>query len=258
MSIWHVEACRHTQMRCIPPNWSQCFTLLRHETCGCRHTPRCKLIPVLQSPTTPCLFDMWKYADILKWDVSPQSNPSASEPYYTMSIWHVEACRHTEMRCISPNWNPVLQSPTTPCLFNMWKHADIPKWDVSSQSNPVLQSPTTQCFTCGSMQTHPNEMYPPKLIPVLHSPTTPCLFDMWKHADIPKWDVSSLIKPSHFEPYYTMSLWHVEACRHTQMRCISTNPTQCFQALLHHVCLTCGSMQTYPNEMYPPIKPSAS
>ena len=148
--------------------------------------------PVLHSPTTPCQFNMWKHADIPKWDVSPQIDPSASEPYYTMSAWHVEACRHTQMRCISPN--------QTQCFIALLHHV---------------------CLTCGSMQTYPNEMYSP-------------------------------IKPSASEPYYTMSVWHVEACRHTQMRCISPNQTQCFRALLHNICLTCGSMQTYPNEMYPP------
>ena len=135
---------------------------------------------------------MWKHADIPKWDVSSLIDPIDSDPYYTMSIWQVEACRHTQMRCILP------------------------------------------------------------YIQVLQSPTTPYPFDMWKHVDIPKWDVSPLIKPSALEPYYTMSIWHVEACRHTQMRCFSPNQTQCFRALLHHICLTCGSMQTYPNEMYPP------
>ena len=142
-----------------------------------------QLNPVHQSPTTPYLFYMWKHADIPKWDVSSLIKTSASEPYYTMSIWHVEACRHTQMRCIPPNLSPVLQSPTTPCPF-----------------------------------------------------------DMWKHADIPKWDVSPLMKPSASEPYYTMSIWHVEACRHTQMRCIPPNWSQCFIALLHHAHLTCGSM----------------
>ena len=95
-------------------------------------------------------------------------------------------------------------------------------------------------------------MYPPKWNSVLHSPTTPCPFDMWNLADIPKWDVSPLFDPSASEPYYTISIWHVEACRHTQMRSIPPNWSQCFIALLHHICLTWGSMQTYWNEMYPP------
>ena len=125
-----------------------------------------------------------------------------------------------------PKLIPVLQSPITPCPFDMWKHADIPKWDVFPPNQ-------TQCF-----------------IAVLHH-----VFNMWKHADIPRWDVSSLIKPSHLEPYYTMSFWHVEECRHTQMRCIPPNWCQCFRALLHHVHLTCGSMQRYWNEMYCPNTP---
>ena len=158
-----------------------------------------------------------------------------------MSIWHVEACRHTQMRCISPN--------ETQCFIALLHHVCLTCGSMQTYPNEMYPPNQTQCFrallhnvslTCGSMQTYPNEMYPPKLIPVLHSPTTPCPFDMWKHADIPKWDVSSLIKPSASEPYYTMSVWHVEACRHTQMRCISPNQTQCFRALLHHVSLTCG------------------
>ena len=145
-----------------------------------------------------------------------------------------------------PKLIPVLHIPTTPYLFDMWKHADIPKWDVSATHetqcfrdllhnvsltcgrmqtcpNEMYCPNQTQCFrallhnvslTCGSMQTYWNEIYPPKLIPVFHSPTTPCPFKMWKHADIPKWDV--------ILPYWS----------------------QCFKALVYHICLTCGSKQT--------------
>ena len=169
----------------------------------------------------------------------------------------------------------MLQSPTTPCPC-------LTCGSMQTYPNEMYPPNQTQWFrallhnvslTCGRMQTYPNEMYPPKLIPVLQSPITPCPFDMWKHSDIPKWDVfppnqtqcfiavlhhvcltcgsmqtypnemySPLIKPSASEPYYTMSVWQVEACRHTQMRCISPNQTQCFRALLHNICLTCGSM----------------
>ena len=173
---------------------------------------------------------MWKHADIPKWDVSPLIKPSASEPYYTMSVWHVEACRHTQMRCIPP----IKPSASEPYYtMSVWhveacRHTQMrcipPNWTQCFRA--LLHH---VCLTCGSMQTNA------------------------------KWDVSPLIKPSASEPYYTMSIWHVEAWRHTQMRCIPPNQTQCFRALLHHVCLTCGSMQTYPNEMYhPSIKPSAS
>ena len=138
----------------------------------------------------------------------------------------------------------------------MWKHADIPKWDDSSQSNPVLQSPTT-----------------------------PCLSDMWKHADTPKLDVTPLIEPCPTEPYYMMWVWHVQDCKCTQVRCTpqsepsSTHPyytiwvwhvdtniwtqvqwtplpkqTQCYTLLLHHVSLTCGCIHMNPGQMYPPLQ----
>ena len=93
-----------------------------------------------------------------------------------------------------------------------------------------VTSNQTQCFrallhhihlTCASMQTYPNEMYPPKLNPVIQNPTTPCQFD-------------------------------VEACRHTQMRFVPPNQTQCCRALLHHVYFTCTRMLMYPGQIYPP------
>ena len=169
MSIWHVEACRHTQMRCISTHQTQCFRGLLHNvslTCG----------------------SMQKYPN----EMYPPKLIPVLQPYYTMSVWHVEACRHTQIRCIPPNWSQ--------CFRALLHHV---------------------CLTYGSMQTHPNEMYPP-------------------------------IKPGASEPYYTISIWHVEACRHTQMRCIPPNWSQFFIALLHHIYLTCGSMQTYWNEMYTP------
>ena len=73
--------------------------------------------------------------------------------------------------------NPVLQSPTTPGKFDMWKNADIPRLDVS---------PLTQ------------------LNLVVQSPTTPGQFDIWKNADALRSDVHPpSIKPSGTEPYYT-------------------------------------------------------
>ena len=116
MSVWHVKECRHTQVRCTSP---------------------CSLNPVLQSCTTPRQFDMWKNADVPRSDVTPTPPPpliktSATEPYYIMSVWHVEECRHTQVRCTSPcSLYPVLQSCTTPCQFDMWKNADVPRSDVT-------------------------------------------------------------------------------------------------------------------------------
>ena len=138
---------------------------------------------------------MWKNSGIHRSDVYPPLvDPSVTEPYYTMSIWHVEQCRHTQIRYTTES-TLVVQSPTTPCQFDMWKHEDIPKSHVS----------------------------PCQLHLILQSPTTPCQLDMWKTVGIPRSHVHPLlIEPSATEPYYTMSVWYVEKCRCTQVRC---NPT---------------------------------
>ena len=79
MSVWDVEECSCTQVKCTSP---------------------CKLNPVLQSCTTSYQFEMWKYAGIPRSHVHTSiTNHSATEPYYTMSVWHVEKCRHTQVRC---------------------------------------------------------------------------------------------------------------------------------------------------------------
>ena len=110
MSVSHVEECRCTQVRCTLP------------------LPQLNL--VVQSPTTPCQFDMWKNAGIPRSDVHPQLiEPSATELYYTMSVWYVEEYRCTQVRS-SPQSNLVVQSPTTPCQFDMLKNAGVPRSDV--------------------------------------------------------------------------------------------------------------------------------
>ena len=136
---------------------------------------------MLQSSTTPCL-----------------CKPCGTEPHYTMSVWHVDKFRHTQPRCTTPQLTLVLQSPTTPCQFDMWKNADICGLHIPSpQSTPVVQSPTK-----------------------------PCQFDMWNNAHVPRWDVHPmLIEPSATEPYYTMSVWYVEGQRCTQVRCTPYPPT---------------------------------
>ena len=58
---------------------------------------------------------------------------------------------------------------------------------------------------------YPGQMYNPypdnePSAPTVQNPTTPCQFDMWKNADIPRSDVHPpLIEPSTTELYYTMS-----------------------------------------------------
>ena len=245
MSVWHVENADipRSDVPPSPPNYPQCYISLLF-----------------------CQFDLWECADIPRSHLHPPPiNPSAIEPYYTMSVWHVEECKHTHVRYTIPQSTLVVQSPTIPCQFDMWKHSDIPRSDVSPCSlHLVLQCPTTPCYrallhhvslTCGRVQTYPGQICTPcQSTLVLQSPTTPCQFDMWKHADIPRSDVSPcslhLVLQS---PYYTMSVWDVEECRHTQVRSTpATNWTQCYRALLTHISLTCGSrMQMYPGQMYP-------
>ena len=61
------------------------------------------------------------------------------------------------------------------------------------------------------------------------------------------------------KPWYTTSVSHVEQCRHTHIRCIPpTNGTQCYRALLHHFSFICGRVQMYPCHIYPtPMPPSS-
>ena len=173
MSVWLVGECRHTQVTSTPQpiNPSAIAALLHHVslTCGRMQTYPCEVY-------------------------HPSINPSGTEPNYTMSLWYVEACRHTQVRCI-----PLLIAPGA----------------------------TEPYYT------------------MLQSPTTPCKFDMWESADISRSYLHPLpINPRATEPYYTMSVWDVEECRHTQVRSTpSTNWTQCYRALLHHVSLICGRIQ---------------
>ena len=56
----------------------------------------------IKSPTTPCQFDMWNNACVPRWDVHPLLiEPSATKPYYTMSVWYVEEGRCIQVRCTS-------------------------------------------------------------------------------------------------------------------------------------------------------------
>ena len=96
---------------------------------------------------------------------------------------------------------------------------------------------------------------------LLQSLTTSCQFDMWKYAVIHRSDVHPLLtNPSAPEPYYTISVWHVEKCRHTWVRCTQTPPNHpgWYRAILNHASLACGRVQVYPGQMYIPlqIKPS--
>ena len=153
---------------------------------------------MLQSFTTPCQYDMWKNADVNRSDITPQPpliKPHATEPYYTMSVWHVEKCRCTQVRCTAP-------ANQIQCYYRALYYI-MSVWHVEEWRHTLIRHtpPTnwTQCyrallhhvsFTCERMQAYPGQMYTPhSLNPVLQSCTTPCQFDMWQNADVPRSDV---------------------------------------------------------------------
>ena len=153
----------------------------------------------------------------------------------------------------SPQLNLMVQRPTAPGQFHMWKNADV--YPGQMYSSPLLW---TQCYR---VVLHHVSLICDRM---LQSCTTPgqiyrCTphYDMWKNADVNRSDITPqppLIKPHATEPYYTRSVSHVEECRCTQVRCTApANQIQCYyRALLHHVSLTCGRMETYPDQTYIP------
>ena len=215
MSVWHVQECRHTQARCILPNLPKCYRALLHHI---------SVNLVFNSPSTPVQFDMWKNADVPRSGVPPTT----------------------------PSWTLVLQSHTTQCEFDMWKNADIPRWHVSPPPSwtLVLQSPTTPSdYTYGRVQTYPVQMYHYPLLINLSGIKPYYAMSVWhveacRHTHVryiipPNWlswyraivhHVSLIcgrmhtypgqmyptpwIAPSSTKPYYTMSVSHVQECRH--------------------------------------------
>ena len=144
---------------------------------------------------------MWKCTGVPRSHVHPLlTNPNATKPYYTMSVWHVEECRHTQFRCNPPPWPPLI--PTTTQLYYM-----ISVWHVGEcRDIQVRSTPSTnwtQCcialqhnvsLTCERMQMYPGQMY-----------------------------TSPLIELSATELYYTVSIWYLAECRCTQVRTFSHN-----------------------------------
>ena len=104
------------------------------------------------------------------------------------------------------------------------------------------------------MHTYPGQMYP---TPWIDPSCTEAYYTMsvWhvqecKHTHVTYTTPS--INPSCTKPWCTLSVSHVEQCRHTHIRCISPmNGTQCYRALLHHISFICGRVQMYPGHMYP-------
>ena len=166
----------------------------------------------------------------------PLIKPSGTEHYYTSWVWHVEECRHTQVR-----------GTPTPANQTKWYKALLHQVSL----------------TCQRMQMYPGQMYLPRYSNwVVQSTTTPGEFDMWKNADVPRSDVP----PTNQTQWYRALLYQVSlTCGRMQtypgQMYPSTYQTKWYIALLHQLSLTCGRMQTYPGQMYPHpllIKPSGT
>ena len=156
MSVQCVGECRYTQVRSTHPLINSSATLLHHVslTCGRIQTYPCEIC-------------------------HPPINPSGTEPYYTMSAWHMVGCRHTQVRCI-----PLL---TAPQCYRALLHdvtlrcGRMQAYPQVTSTPPLIEPSATEPYwhnvslTCGRMEMYPGQMY-----------TTP------------------LIKPSATEFYYTM------------------------------------------------------
>ena len=151
--------------------------------------------------------------------------PSATELYYTMSVWYVKECRCTLVRCnpYPGNW--------TQCSFRTLLH-HVSLTCGRMQAYPgQMYTPTRQplCYrallyhvnlTCGRMQTYPGQIYHPQVNP---SGTEPYYTLSVGHVEAGRHTqdrcIHPVIEPSATQPYNTMSAWHVEECRYTKVSC---------------------------------------
>ena len=144
---------------------------------------------MLQSPYTMSVWHVEECRCTQVRCTPPTNQTGATELYYTMSVWYVEECRCTQVRC-NPPTQVIKPSPTEPyytCQFDMWKNAGIPRSDVppTNWTQYMWKNADIPRWSC----------------------TTPCQFDMWKNADLPRWcNPFGLIEPSPTEPYCTMSV----------------------------------------------------
>ena len=167
---------------------------------GDMYHPLASWTVVLQSPTTPSDFDIWQSADIPSSGVSlplanqaewyrallhhvsltygrmhtypgqlyptPWIDPSSTEPYYTMPVWHVQEYRHMQVTYTTSSINPGCTKPQ--CTLSV-SHVE-----ECRHTHIRCISPTngTQCyrallhhisFICGRVQLYPGHMYPPSL-----------------------------------------------------------------------------------------------
>ena len=253
MSVWYVEECRCKQVRYNPPtttNQTACYrALLHHVSLTCERITDAYpgqmysslLIFEPSAPTEPCYYTMsslicGQNGDIPRSDIH---HPTNQAQCYRSLLHHVsftcermqaypgqmytphslnpvlQSCllHHVSLICGQnadvprsdvlfplPQLNLVVKSPTTPCQFDMWKNADVPRSDIHPLTNWTS---------------------------VVQRPTAPGQFHMWKNADVPRSDGSNLVgqsptTPGHVDPPLSMK-------------------PQCYRALLHQVSLICGT-----------------
>ena len=148
---------------------------------------------------------------------TPSIEPSATELYYTRSVWHVTECKFTRVRCTPTPWSLhlVVQSPTTPeCRYTRMQISQVrcppcnwPKCSIGPlHHNADILAPANQTWSYVPLL-HQNAditrwHIPPSgmcyLIIVLCNPTTP----ESRYSQV-------RIKPNTTDLYYTWWVWHV-------------------------------------------------
>ena len=126
----------------VPPKQTQCtesyYTMFVSHVneCICNHITCTH--PLLIKPSASGPYYTMSIWHVKAWRdtqmrLSPLIEPSATEPYYTMSVWHVEVWRCTQVRCTLP---PAHQSYSYTALLH---HVTL---------------------TCRRLQKYPGQMYP--------------------------------------------------------------------------------------------------
>ena len=238
MWVWHYKNADVPRSDVPPTNQTQCFRALLHHvslTCGQMHVNPGQMYPPTHQTQGywPLLHHVsltFTRIQMYPGKTYPPTQliePSASQPYYSMRVWHVQECRWTQVRW-TPQSNPVLESHTTPCEFDMWTTAYEPRSHVPPANQTQCYRPQLHhvSLTCRYIHINPGQMYPPikpstteSYYTMLVSHVNECICIQVKCTH------PLLIKPSATKPYYTITVWHVQECRCTLVRC--TCPANC-------------------------------
>ena len=150
--------------------------------------------PINQTYWYRALLHQLKWVQNFRWDVPPTNWTQ----YYRALLHQVT------LTCGRMQTYPGQMYPHPPLIAPSGTEPYYTRSNDCKISDEMYNPPAnqTQCYrtlihhvslACGGMQTHSGQMYPP-------------------------------IDPSATEPYYTMSVWHVAECWHTQVRCTPPLP----------------------------------